>query len=45
MLQVGLLKLPFYVASALYVVGLSGFYLFFVATKRYSGTLNSSKKN
>jgi MFS family permease len=45
LLQVGLLQLPFYIASALYVVGLSGFYLFFVATKRYSGILDSSKKN
>ena len=34
-LGAGLLQLPFYIASALYIVGLSAFYLFFIASKKY----------
>jgi len=34
-LGLGLLQLPFFIASALYVVGIAGFYLFFVASGRY----------
>jgi MFS family permease len=39
-LGVGLLQLPFFIASALYVVGLAGFYYFFVAGKKYSSELS-----
>jgi MFS family permease len=35
MLGMGLLQLPFFVASALYTLGLGGFYTFFVASGRY----------
>lgn len=35
-LGLGLLQLPFFIASAFYIVGLVGFYFFFVATKRYA---------
>ena len=31
----GLLQLPFFIASAFYIVGLTGFYFFFVAGKKY----------
>jgi MFS family permease len=35
-LTFGLLQLPFFIASALYIVGLAGFYFFFVATRKYA---------
>ena len=35
-LGLGLLQLPFFIASAFYITGLAGFYIFFVATKRYA---------
>jgi MFS family permease len=35
MLQLGLLQLPFYVATVLYSAGIAAFYLFFVAGNRY----------
>ena len=34
----GLLQLPFFIASAFYIVGLGGFYLFFVASGKYSSS-------
>ena len=39
LLGIGLLQEPFYIASALYLVGLTGFYVFFVAGKKYSGEM------
>ena len=42
-LGMSLLDVPFYVASALYIVGLSAFYLFFVAGGKYSGAMNTAK--
>jgi MFS family permease len=35
-LGLGLLQLPFFIASAFYITGLTAFYIFFVATKRYA---------
>ncbi len=34
-LGMGMLQLPFYVASGLYIVGLAGFYFFFVLNKKH----------
>jgi MFS family permease len=34
-LGLGLLQLPFFIASGLYIVGLVAFYIFFVASKKY----------
>jgi MFS family permease len=36
LLGLGLLQLPFFIASGLYVAGLTGFYLFFVVSKAYA---------
>ena len=36
----GLLQLPFFIASAFYVVGLGGFYFFFVAARKYTTNPN-----
>jgi len=36
-----LLQLPFFIASAFYIIGLAGFYIFFVATKRYAAQIAS----
>jgi predicted MFS family arabinose efflux permease len=38
-LGLGLLQLPFFIASAFYITGLTGFYIFFVATKRYAAQI------
>ena len=38
-LGLGLLQLPFFIASAFYITGLAGFYIFFVATKRYAAQI------
>src|SRR2546427_291048 len=38
-LGLGLLQLPFFIASAFYITGLSAFYIFFVATKRYAAQI------
>ena len=38
-LGLGLLQLPFFIASAFYIVGLGGFYVFFVATKKYTAQI------
>jgi MFS family permease len=38
-LGLGLLQLPFFIASAFYIIGLTGFYIFFVATKRYAAQI------
>jgi len=40
-LGLGLLQLPFFIASAFYIVGLAGFYIFFVATRRYRAQIAS----
>src|SRR6266699_1913323 len=40
-LGLGLLQLPFFIASAFYIVGLTAFYIFFVATKRYAAQIAS----
>ena len=40
-LGLGLLQLPFFIASAFYIIGLTGFYIFFVATKRYAAQIAS----
>ena len=42
-LGASLLELPFFIASALYIVGLSAFYLFFVAGGKYSGAMEAKK--
>lgn len=36
LLGMGFLQLPFFIATALYATGISGFYVFFVATKGYA---------
>jgi len=38
-LGLGLLQLPFFIASAFYITGLTAFYVFFVATKRYAAQI------
>src|SRR5467141_2638238 len=38
-LGLGLLQLPFFIASAFYITGLTAFYIFFVATKRYAAQI------
>jgi MFS family permease len=38
-LGMGLLQLPFFIASAFYITGLTAFYIFFVATKRYAAQI------
>jgi len=40
-LGLGLLQLPFFIASAFYIIGLAGFYIFFVATRRYAAQIAS----
>jgi MFS family permease len=40
-LGLGLLQLPFFIASAFYITGLTAFYIFFVATKRYAAQIAS----
>ena len=42
LLGAGLLVLPFVIASALYVVGLAAFFVFFVASKKYKEVLPKS---
>jgi len=39
LLGIGLLSLPFIIASALYIVGLAAFFAFFVASSKYKGVL------
>jgi predicted MFS family arabinose efflux permease len=38
-LGLGLLQLPFFIASIFYIIGLAAFYIFFVATKRYAAQI------
>jgi MFS family permease len=38
-LGLGLLQLPFFIASAFYITGLTAFYIFFVGTKRYAAQI------
>jgi MFS family permease len=38
-LGLGLLQLPFFIASAFYITGLTAFYIFFVANKRYAAQI------
>lgn len=45
LLGVGLLAYPFIIASALYVVGLTAFFAFFVASKKYANVMSSSHRN
>ena len=40
-LGLGLLQLPFFIASTFYIIGLTAFYIFFVATKRYAAQIAS----
>ena len=40
-LGLGLLQLPFFIASTFYIIGLAGFYIFFVATKKYAAQVAS----
>ena len=40
-LGLGLLQLPFFIASTFYIIGLTAFYIFFVATKRYAAQIES----
>src|SRR6266705_268372 len=40
-LGLGLLQLPFFIASIFYITGLTAFYIFFVATKRYAAQIAS----
>jgi len=40
-LGLGLLQLPFFIASTFYIIGLAGFYIFFVATRRYAAQIAS----
>lgn len=41
LLGVGLLQLPFFIASGLYAVGLGAFFVFFVASKKYSTLIST----
>ena len=43
LLSAGLLALPFIVASALYAVGLVAFFVFFVASKKSAGAMESGR--
>jgi len=38
-LGLGLLQLPFFIATAFYITGLTAFYIFFVANKRYAAQI------
>ena len=38
-LGLGLLQLPFFIASAFYITGLTAFYIFFVASRRYAAQI------
>src|SRR5256886_11832425 len=42
-LGLGLLQLPFFIASTFYIIGLIDFYMFFASNKRYAAQISSLK--